>query len=75
MDLLGNRNLLQQVQKGMVCDLRLVHFDPFCEFLCFMVHFFRLTTCERCNKYCKLAFKVQGLRVIEKLSNGKIHGV
>ena len=29
-DLLGNRTLLKQVQKVMVCDLWLVDFDPFC---------------------------------------------
>ena len=37
-DLLGNRTLLKQVQKVMVCDLWLVDFDPFCVFLCFKVH-------------------------------------
>ena len=31
-DLLGNRNLLKRVQKVMMCDLRLVDFDPFCGF-------------------------------------------
>ena len=36
-DLLGNRTLLKQVQKVMVCDLWLVDFDPFCVFLCFKV--------------------------------------
>ena len=35
--LLGNRSLLQRVQKVMVCDLWLVDFDPFCVFLCFEV--------------------------------------
>lgn len=40
-----------------------------------MVDFFRLTTHAKdaINKnYCKLAFKVQGSRVNEKHSNGKI---
>jgi len=32
-DLLGNRSLLQRVQKVMVCDLWLVDFNPFCVFL------------------------------------------
>ena len=36
-DLLGNESLLQRVQKVVVCDLWLVDFDPFCEFLCFKV--------------------------------------
>ena len=36
--LLGNRTLLKQVQKVMVCDLWLVDFDLFCLFLCFKVH-------------------------------------
>ena len=35
-DLLENTCLLHRVQKVMVCDLWLVDFDPFCEFLCFM---------------------------------------
>ena len=34
-DLLGNRKLLQQVQKVMVCDLWLVDFDLFCVFVAF----------------------------------------
>ena len=34
--------------------------------------FLQIDTCERCNKFCKLAFKVQGSHVIEKGSNGKI---
>ena len=34
-DLLGNRSLLKQVQKVMVCDLWLVNFDPFCVFVAF----------------------------------------
>ena len=36
-DLLGNESLLQRVQKVVVCDLWLVDFDPFCEFLGFKV--------------------------------------
>ena len=40
LDLLGNRSLLQRVQKVMVCDLWLVDFDPFCVFLCFKVYCF-----------------------------------
>ena len=36
-DLSGNRTLLKWVQKVMVCDLWLVHFDPFCVFLCFKI--------------------------------------
>ena len=36
-DLLGNESFLQRVQKVIVCDLWLVDFDPFCEFLCFKV--------------------------------------
>ena len=40
-DLLGNRSLLQRVQKVMVCDLRLVDFDLLCivcqEDLCYDV--------------------------------------
>ena len=39
-DLLGNRSLLQQVQKVMVCDLWLVYFDLFCVSLCFKVRCF-----------------------------------
>ena len=38
-DLLGNESLLQRVQKVIVCDLWLVDFDPFCEFLCFFGSF------------------------------------
>ena len=30
-DLLGNRSLLQRVQKVMVCDLRLADFNLFCK--------------------------------------------
>ena len=36
-DLLENESLLQRVQKVVVCDLWLVDFDPFGEFLCFKV--------------------------------------
>ena len=36
-DLLGKESLLQRVQKVIVCDLWLVDFDPFCEFLCLKV--------------------------------------
>ena len=41
-DLLGNRILLQQGQKVMVCDLWLVDYDPFCVFIAlnFRVHVF-----------------------------------
>ena len=35
--LIGNRCLLERVQKVMVCDLWLVDFDPFSLFLCFKV--------------------------------------
>ena len=38
-DLLGNKSLLQRVQKVIVCDLWLVDFDPFCVFLCFKGRF------------------------------------
>ena len=33
--------------------------------------FLQIDTCERCNKFCKLAFKIQGSHVIEKCSNGE----
>ena len=36
-ELLGNKILLSQVQKVMVCDLSLVDFNPFRVFLCFKV--------------------------------------
>ena len=39
-DLLGSRSLLQRVQKVMVCDLRLVDFDPFS--VCLMLLNFRV---------------------------------
>ena len=42
-DLSGNRNLLQQVQKVMVCDWWLVNFDLCCVFQCFKVR------CCDCN--------------------------
>ena len=39
-DLLGNRSLLQRVQKVVVCDLWLVDFDPFCVFVVFELQSF-----------------------------------
>ena len=39
-DPLGNKTLLQRVQKFMVCDLLLVDFDPFCVLPCFQVRCF-----------------------------------
>ena len=38
-ELLWNESLLRRVQRVIVCDLWLVDFDPFCEFLCFKVRF------------------------------------
>ena len=53
-DLLGNESLLQRVQKVIVCDLWLVDFDPFCEFLCFKVR----CLWSYCNQNPTLIFQI-----------------
>ena len=65
-DLLGNRSLLQQVQKVMVCDLWLVYFDLFCVFLtlCFKVRCFWTSECVFS---CFRSFSSQFLYLLTKI--------
>ena len=53
-DLLGNKSLFQRVQKVIVCDLWLVDFDLFCEFLCFKVR----CLWSYCDQNPKLIFQM-----------------
>ena len=66
-DLLGNEIFLQRVQKVIVCNLRLVDFDPFCEFLCFKVR----CLWSYCDQNPTLIFQIFLIDVIPGLQTSK----
>ena len=66
-DLLGNDSFLQRVQKVIVCDLWLVDFDPFREFLCFKVG----CLWSYCDQNPKLIFQILFIDFIHGLQTSK----
>ena len=66
-DLLGNESFLQRVQKVVVCDLWLVDFDPFYEFLCFKVR----CLWSYCDQNPTLIFKIFVIDFIPGLQTSK----
>ena len=66
-DLLGNESFLQRVQKVILCDLWLVDFDPFCEFLCFKVR----CLWSYCNQNPTLIFQIFLIHFIPGLQTSK----